>query len=31
MITIGLLGLAIDLGMSRLNNYMLRWHRGLES
>ncbi|MFL9924697.1 ABC transporter permease [Herbaspirillum lusitanum] len=31
MITIGLLGLAIDLGMSRLNNYMLRWHRGLEN
>jgi len=31
MITIGLLGLAIDIGMSRLNNYMLRWHRGLES
>lgn len=31
MITIGLLGLAIDMGMSRLNNYMLRWHRGLES
>ncbi len=31
MITIGLLGLAIDTGMSRLNNYLLRWHRGLES
>ncbi|EJN02804.1 ABC transporter permease [Herbaspirillum sp. YR522] len=31
MITIGLLGLAIDIGMSRLNNYMLRWHRGLEN
>lgn len=30
MITIGLLGLAIDLGMSRLNNYLLRWHRGIE-
>lgn len=31
MITIGLLGLAIDVGMSRLNNYLLRWHRGLEN
>jgi NitT/TauT family transport system permease protein len=31
MITIGLLGLAIDVAMSRLNNYMLRWHRGLEN
>ncbi|NIA56863.1 ABC transporter permease [Massilia sp. TW-1] len=30
MITIGLLGLAIDAGMNRLNNYLLRWHRGLE-
>lgn len=30
MITIGLLGLAIDIGMNRLNNYLLRWHRGLE-
>jgi NitT/TauT family transport system permease protein len=30
MITIGLLGLAIDAGMTRLNNYLLRWHRGLE-
>lgn len=30
MFTIGLLGLAIDTGMSRLNNYLLRWHRGLE-
>lgn len=30
MITIGLLGLAIDTGVSRLNNYLLRWHRGLE-
>ena len=28
---LSLLGLAIDLGMSRLNNYMLRWHRGLEN
>ncbi len=31
MLTIGLLGLAIDLGVSRLNNYLLRWHRGLEN
>ena len=31
MITIGILGLAIDAGMNRLNNYLLRWHRGLES
>jgi NitT/TauT family transport system permease protein len=30
MITIGILGLAIDAGMSQLNNYLLRWHRGLE-
>ena len=30
MITIGLLGLAIDAGMNRLNNHLLRWHRGLE-
>jgi NitT/TauT family transport system permease protein len=31
MITIGLLGLGIDTGMDRLNSYLLRWHRGLES
>jgi NitT/TauT family transport system permease protein len=31
MITIGMLGLAIDIGMNRLNNHLLRWHRGLES
>ena len=31
MLTIGLLGLGIDTGMNRLNNYLLRWHRGLES
>jgi NitT/TauT family transport system permease protein len=31
MITIGLWGLAIDVGMNRLNNHLLRWHRGLES
>ncbi|WP_374074345.1 ABC transporter permease [Bdellovibrio bacteriovorus] len=30
MFSIGLLGLAIDTGVSRLNNYLLRWHRGLE-
>jgi NitT/TauT family transport system permease protein len=30
MITIGLLGLAIDAAMNGLNNYLLRWHRGLE-
>ena len=26
MITIGLLGLAIDTAMSRINSYLLRWH-----
>lgn len=31
MITIGLLGLAIDTVMSAINNYLLRWHRGMES
>jgi len=30
MITIGLIGLAIDTVMSRINNYLLRWHRGIE-
>lgn len=30
MITIGLLGLAIDTAVSHLNNHLLRWHRGLE-
>ena len=30
MISIGLLGLAIDLAVTRLNNHLLRWHRGLE-
>jgi len=30
MITIGLAGLGIDLGMSRLNGWLLRWHRGVE-
>jgi NitT/TauT family transport system permease protein len=31
MITIGLLGLAIDTVMSWINNYLLRWHRGMEA
>ena len=31
MISIGLIGLAIDLAMNKLNNYLLRWHRGLEN
>jgi len=31
MITIGLIGLAIDIGMNKLNNHLLRWHRGLEN
>jgi NitT/TauT family transport system permease protein len=31
MITIGLLGLAIDQLMNLVNNYLLRWHRGLDS
>jgi len=30
MATIGLCGLGIDLGMSRLNGWLLRWHRGVE-
>ncbi|WP_413290501.1 ABC transporter permease [Bdellovibrio sp. HCB337] len=30
MFTIGLLGLAIDVVVDNLNNYLLRWHRGLE-
>jgi NitT/TauT family transport system permease protein len=30
MFTIGLLGLAIDTGMSALNNHLLKWHRGLD-
>ncbi|EEG09413.1 ABC transporter permease [Pseudogulbenkiania ferrooxidans] len=30
MITIGLLGLALDSAMNALNNHLLRWHRGLE-
>ena len=31
MFTIGLIGLALDIGMNKLNNYLLRWHRGLEN
>lgn len=31
MITIGMLGLGIDVGITRLNRYLLRWHRGLET
>jgi NitT/TauT family transport system permease protein len=30
MISIGLLGLAIDMGLSRLSDHLLRWHRGIE-
>jgi NitT/TauT family transport system permease protein len=30
MISIGLAGLGIDLGMNKLNAWLLRWHRGLE-
>jgi len=30
MLSIGFLGLAIDTAVSRLNNHLLRWHRGLE-
>lgn len=31
MVSIGLLGLAIDAAMERLNHHLLRWHRGLEN
>lgn len=31
MISIGVLGLIIDLLISRLNNHLLRWHRGMEN
>lgn len=31
MLTIGALGLLIDTFASRLNDYLLRWHRGIES
>lgn len=30
MISIGLLGLAIDSGLARLSSHLLRWHRGLD-
>ena len=30
MITIGLLDLGLDTAVSRLNNHLLRWHRGLD-
>ncbi|SRR6266568_4210570 len=30
MLTIGLAGLGIDLGMNGLNRRLLRWHRGME-
>lgn len=31
MFTIGMIGLMLDIGMNKLNNYLLRWHRGLEN
>ena len=31
MLTIGLLGLALDTGMEKLNAHLLRWHRGLDN
>ena len=31
MVTIGLLGLAIDTGLQRFSDHLLRWHRGIES
>lgn len=31
MLTIGIIGLVLDVIMNKLNNYLLRWHRGLES
>ncbi|CDG81384.1 ABC transporter permease [Janthinobacterium agaricidamnosum] len=30
MISIGLVGLLIDIGMNQLSHYLLRWHRGVE-
>jgi len=30
MISIGVIGLAIDTVMARINARLLRWHRGLE-
>jgi NitT/TauT family transport system permease protein len=31
MFSIGMIGLAIDTVMNKINNHLLRWHRGLES
>jgi len=31
MFTIGMIGLALDIAMNKLNNHLLRWHRGLEN
>ncbi|GAA3847400.1 ABC transporter permease [[Pseudomonas] carboxydohydrogena] len=31
MFTIGFLGLAIDTVMTRINNHLLRWHRGIDA
>ena len=31
MISIGLIGLAIDIAVNKLNNHLLRWHRGMEN
>ena len=31
MLSIGVVGLGIDMMVNRLNNHLLRWHRGLES
>jgi NitT/TauT family transport system permease protein len=31
MISIGLLGLAIDTALARFSDYLLRWHRGIET
>jgi NitT/TauT family transport system permease protein len=30
MFTIGVLGLILDILVSKLNNHLLRWHRGME-
>jgi len=30
MLSIGLIGLGIDLAMERLNRHLLRWHRGMQ-
>jgi NitT/TauT family transport system permease protein len=31
MISIGIIGLAIDAGMARLNDRLLRWRRGIDN